>query len=506
MHDEYDLSGLSKEAAEHFKKYLEGIDSEENITKTIKKEEARRASSLHEQKEKKEEKETTVESILLSDLSGLNEEAIRSFTSFVERQENVTIAPTVYTSPTKISELPRKRAAQATAKIVGSETLTDGSSALAPSFQTEPEEAREEAASEEKAKNANLDEEDFKFEPLPIKRRTKSKIESRPEDFKFEKLGTPKKITGKKVITGNFRYIPLEDEDFTMPQSRLSEEEQERMVQEISENLEKQFKKEDEERRQAKKVKEAEKKTEKPEKKKRSKKTIKSARGKANRYVPHKKRSIWERIGHMTKYGWGYYDDLEDINPAELNDGERELYWEEVEELEDAQHDYDSVQAKKTAFLSGLAAIGIGFVIVTGVSLYNDVKDGTFFHMPTNQESQIPATEIVTLVKGETNLKLEENRARGKLMKFEDQDYLRSRINENFIPENATEDEMLDIMQEAWRTLEPDVQKWVREPYRVREAELRRAEEEAQREANRAEIESRNANHQTEEKELEIGE
>ena len=211
----------------------------------------------------------------------------------------------------------------------------------------------------------------------------------------------------------------------------------------------------------------------------------------SKRYTPHKKRSIWQRIAHMKKYDWGLYDDLYDINPKDLPEEERKYYWEDVEELEDAQHDFEAFQAKKTAFLVGLASVGLALAICFGTAVYKDINKGDLFNRH-NTTSEMPPNEIVTLVEGDTNLRLEENRAKGYLMKFEDQEYLRNRINENFIPENATEEQMRDIMQEAWRNLEPEVQKWVREPERVYEAQKRKEAEEAVQREEQRKIEERN--------------
>lgn len=250
-----------------------------------------------------------------------------------------------------------------------------------------------------------------------------------------------------------------------------TDEEIDRKVEEISKNLQKKFEEEEKELRKRQK-----------ETKKQEKKEIKRAKkeDKKKRYTPHKKRSIWRRIANMSKYEWGYYEDLEYINPAELSDGEREHYWEDIEELEDAQHDYDAFQAKKTAFVAGIAGVGLAISLTLLGSLAHDIGSGALFGVDRSKET-LPPTEIVTLVTGDTQLKLEESRARGRMMKLQDQDYLKDRINDNFIPENVSDEEMLDIMEEAWRTLEPEVQKWVREPYKAHEAELRQAEREAQR-------------------------
>lgn len=286
------------------------------------------------------------------------------------------------------------------------------------------------------------------------------------------KKSRPKKVSN--IVQGQEKEKNIENP--TLPLEPKTEQEKDEMLQEISENLKKQF---DEMAKNSKKE-------EKTEKRK-----IKKASGNAKKYTPHKKRSIWQRIAHMKKYDWGLYDDLYDINPKDLPEEERKYYWEDVEELEDAQHDFEAFQAKKTAFLVGLASVGLALAICFGTAVYKDINKGDLFNRH-NTTSEMPPNEIVTLVEGDTNLRLEENRAKGYLMKFEDQEYLRNRINENFIPENATEEQMRDIMQEAWRNLEPEVQKWVREPERVYEAQKRKEAEEAVQREEQRKIEERN--------------
>lgn len=439
MQEAYDLSGFSKEAAEMFENFLAQTEGKNVKKKVIKKEEAQSASSLRVKETEKSIPKASNTTLGESIFEGLSDDARASLMQFAasldttlrEEEHNVVFEEERY--PIEVEEIP------VVYKTVKPKKLID--------------------LAEERRKRRP--EESLQFEPLPVE------DSSRTTEMSFE--------------DGGFKYAPLDDGEGTVPPLEpKTEEEQERLIQDISENLSKQFEElEKHQKKEAQKTKKAQ------------KIEIKRAKKAAKRYVPHKQRSIWKRIAHMKKYEFGYYDDLYDIDPAKLPEEEKEYYWEEVEELEDAEHDYTAFQAKKTAFLAGIAGVGLAITIALTNSVFQDIGSGAIFGVNRSNDP-VPPTEIVTVVNGDTNLRLEENRAKGRMMKLQDQDYLRERINDNFIPEDVTPDEMLDIMEEAWRTLEPDVQKWVREPYKAHEAELRRAEEERQRAANAREIEERN--------------
>lgn len=201
----------------------------------------------------------------------------------------------------------------------------------------------------------------------------------------------------------------------------------------------------------------------------------------SSRYEPHTRRNFFQNLKNRSNFLYGDYDWVEEVDPATLSGKVKEEYWEDVDKLEDAMN-FDSMLGKKlNAFRLGLAGVGLAVAL----TFFNHTMQTI---VPPIQEAPLPTT-IVTQV-SDSHLNLEERRARSRFMKMEDQEYLYERINENFIPENMTEEQKLDLMQEAWENLEPDVQKWVREPERAHEAELKREAEEKIRLENEAEIEA----------------
>jgi hypothetical protein len=64
--------------------------------------------------------------------------------------------------------------------------------------------------------------------------------------------------------------------------------------------------------------------------------------------------------------------------------------------------------------------------------------------------------------------------ARSHFFKLEDQEYLKSKMD---IPEGATDEEILELMKEAYANLKPDIQQWIRDPEKVAAAKAKQQEE-----------------------------
>lgn len=316
--------------------------------------------------------------------------------------------------------------------------------------------------------------------------KTKTTATSEKSDEQVFQSSTLGKATVKKQETPRSDVSELPKGHEKYGNYVKSDAEIEKMADEISRNLEKQIAKEE------RKIK--------AEAKKAQKRKIKSAKKETEKkkYVPHKERSFLGNMINRAKYRMGWYDYIYDTDPNDLSKEEEQEYWEDVDDLEDAEHFDEAFNKKMMVFKLGLASIGLAVSIGLGCHIGNTITAPLQTPEPTS---------LVTQYSGQ-KLEYEEKRAQAYMLRFEDQEYLRLRMNEEFIPENLTEEEMHDLMQDAWEMLEPEVQEWVRSPDRIREAQERQKEKEEQRIANQAEIDARNNASQEQDQELgeEIGE
>lgn len=274
-----------------------------------------------------------------------------------------------------------------------------------------------------------------------------------------QKMATAQVKKSKAKAQDVTQEIEIADEESADALALAREKKVEEYTELITKSLEKRFREEERQIRE-----------EQRKKSQAQKREIKRVKKEQKLYVPHKKRNFISNLANRYKYKIGLYDWVYDLDPNELSDEEYKEYWEDVQKLEDAEHFDDKFEARMAAFKVGLAGVGlVSSMLLLGFTFKTI--------MPLDKEPEIP-TEIVTQVTEDYKLRLEENRAKASTMKFEDQEYLRDRINENYIPENPTDDEMRDLMQEAWENLEPEVQKWIREPNKVYEAEQRKREKE----------------------------
>lgn len=203
------------------------------------------------------------------------------------------------------------------------------------------------------------------------------------------------------------------------------------------------------------------------------------------KYRLNSSKNFFKNFSDMMAYRFGFFDDLENMNPDELNSEERSKYWEDVKKLDDIKSFDESFSRNMEKLKFGLAAIwlagSISLGTVVGKKIVDSINGET---IPEEEQNQI----IFQIP--ESKLKSEIRKVKLDLLYFEDQDYLFERLNPKFIPENATEEEMRAIMQEAWEALEPEIQEYVRSPKSVYEAEKRyRQEIERQRQFIRSEEE-----------------
>ncbi|MBR3512652.1 MAG: hypothetical protein IKN74_06865 [Clostridia bacterium] len=226
-------------------------------------------------------------------------------------------------------------------------------------------------------------------------------------------------------------------------EEREADKKQAALVKSISRNVNRNIKKED---RQLKK--------EAREKRKEQRK-IKRARGK---YIPHKKRSLLERFAHMIYYKHGGYDKYIFSNYEDLSPRQQKKWQTKIDAIEDVEHDI-AMRAGWTSFKVLLAACG---VVLTCYSV-------------KLVEQQFAETEArLQIERIQKQKEYSELEARSHFFNLEDQEYLKSKLD---IPEGATEEEILELMKEAYANLKPEVQQWIRDPERVAEAEAKRKAE-----------------------------
>lgn len=226
-------------------------------------------------------------------------------------------------------------------------------------------------------------------------------------------------------------------------EKREADKKQAALVKSISRNVNRNIKKED---KQFKK--------EAREKRKEQRK-IKRARGK---YIPHKKRSLLERFAHMIYYKHGGYDKYIFTNYEDLTPRQQKKWQTKIDAVEDVEHDI-AMRAGWTSFKVLLAACGVALTCYS-VKLV---------------EQQFAETEArLQIERIQKQKEYSELEARSHFFNLEDQEYLKSKLD---IPEGATEEEILELMKEAYANLKPEVQRWIRDPERVAEAEAKRKAE-----------------------------
>ena len=226
-------------------------------------------------------------------------------------------------------------------------------------------------------------------------------------------------------------------------EKREADKKQAALVKSISRNVNRNIKKED---RQFKK--------EAREKRKEQRK-IKRARGK---YIPHKKRSLLERFAHMIYYKHGGYDKYIFSNYEDLSPRQQKKWQTKIDAVEDVEHDI-AMRAGWTSFKVLLAACGVAL---------------TCYSVKLVQQQFAETEARLQIERIQKQKEYSELEAKSHFFKLEDQEYLKSKLD---IPEGATEEEILELMKEAYANLKPEVQHWIRDPERVAAAEAKRKAE-----------------------------
>ena len=230
-------------------------------------------------------------------------------------------------------------------------------------------------------------------------------------------------------------------------EKREADKKQAALVKSISKNVEKNIKQEDKEiKRNAKQE---------ARRKRIEQKKIKKWRG---RYIPHKKRSLLERFAHMIYYKHGGYDKYIFTNYEDLTPRQQKKWQTKIDAVEDVEHDI-AMRAGWTSFKVLLAACGVAL---------------TCYSVKLVQQQFAETEARLQIERIQKQKEYSELEAKSHFFKLEDQEYLKSKLD---IPEGATEEEILELMKEAYANLKPEVQHWIRDPERVAEAEAKRKAE-----------------------------
>ena len=262
-------------------------------------------------------------------------------------------------------------------------------------------------------------------------------------DEDYRRIAKEKRVTRARKEELKRRAKLKEEAKRVEKEKREADKKQAALVKSISRNVNRNIKKED---RQFKK--------EAREKRKEQRK-IKRARGK---YIPHKKRSLLERFAHMIYYKHGGYDKYIFTNYEDLTPRQQKKWQTKIEAVEDTEHDI-AMRAGWTSFKVLLAACGVAL---------------TCYSVKLVQQQFAETEARLQIERIQKQKEYSELEAKSHFFKLEDQEYLKSKLD---IPEGATEEEILELMKEAYANLKPEVQHWIRDPERVAAAEAKRKAE-----------------------------
>ena len=226
-------------------------------------------------------------------------------------------------------------------------------------------------------------------------------------------------------------------------EQRKAEKKKNSLIKTISKNVKRNIKEED---KQLKK--------EAREKRKEQRK-IKRARGK---YIPHKRRSLLERFAHMIYYNHGGYDKYIYSNYEDLSPRQQKKWQTKIEAIQDTEHDI-AMRAGWTSFKVLLAACGLAL---------------TCYSVKLVQQQFAETEARLQIERIQKQKEYSELEAKSHFFKLEDQEYLKSKMD---IPEGATDEEILELMKEAYANLKPDIKQWIRDPEKVAAAKAKQQEE-----------------------------